>query len=336
MQIKSLQGDIYKLYAYARKQECLDAYREKYDTIVKIWEKLKSAGVKAEALPELAGFSRATYYRAKQKLKDLSQGKRPPSKRPKRVNRPRWGESEKQHVLTIRRANPTYGKAKIYVILKRDHGLHLSESTVGRMLSHLKKKGLISRSPSALRSRKARQFHQHAKRWTYKSYDDMAMGERVQIDHMSVTKHGVKVKHFQAWDRQSKFLHAQVYSNATSRSAKTFLKELLAQLPFPLISIQVDGGSEFMGEFELACEELNIPLIVLPPAKPTYNGGVERGNRTFREEFYEQPMLADTFGAIRNELRGAVTKYNTYRPHFALDGSTPMEYIQQHCHEEAA
>ncbi|MEE9273671.1 MAG: hypothetical protein V3U57_10475, partial [Robiginitomaculum sp.] len=51
--------------------------------------------------------------------------------------------------------------------------------------------------------------------------------------------------------------------------------------PFTIKSIQVDGGSEFMAEFEQACEDVNIPLIVLPPSRPTYNGGVERGNRTF-------------------------------------------------------
>lgn len=36
-----------------------------------------------------------------------------------------------------------------------------------------------------------------------------------------------------------------------------------------------------MAEFEDACAELRIPLIVLPPQKPHYNGGVKRENRTF-------------------------------------------------------
>ena len=40
-----------------------------------------------------------------------------------------------------------------------------------------------------------------------------------------------------------------------------------------------------MAEFEDACSQLKLTLIVLPPRKPEYNGGVERGNRTFREEF---------------------------------------------------
>jgi transposase InsO family protein len=60
-------------------------------------------------------------------------------------------------------------------------------------------------------------------------------------------------------------------------------------------SIQVDGESEFMKEFEEACRELRIPLLVLPPARPQYNGGVERSNRIFREEFYAGiNMMEDT------------------------------------------
>ena len=163
-----------------------------------------------------------------------------------------------------------------------------------------------------------------------KKYEKIAMGERVQVDHMTVTKNGICVKHFQAWDRPSKFIFAQVFSNAKSRSAKKFLDELIAKAPFKITCIQVDGGSEFMLDFEEACAKYGIELIVLPPAKPTYNGGVERGNRIFREEFYEPVSLsADSLGAIRNELTKAVKKYNEYRPHASLKGATPMEYIQK-------
>ncbi|MEE9272018.1 MAG: integrase core domain-containing protein [Robiginitomaculum sp.] len=74
---------------------------------------------------------------------------------------------------------------------------------------------------------------------------------------------------------------------------------------------------------------MNVPLIVLPPSRPTYNGGVERGNRTFKEEFYyRRDLLADSIGAMRFELKKAVEKYNTYRPHHALARLTPMAYIQ--------
>ena len=333
MQILGLRKNIYKLYAYSRTQECLDVYRLKYEDHVRRWASLKAEGVCDRKCQQFSGISRSTYYRYKRELGKLRQGIAPPSKRPKSVNKPRWGEAEKQLVLRIRREDTTYGKEKIAVIIKRDHGKAISASTVGRILSVLFEKGLITKSRSAPRPRKKRNFSKsHAKPWTYKDYKKMALGERVQVDHMTVSRNGITCKHFQAWERRSKFIHAQVYSHAKASSAKRFLIELVEETPFKILSLQVDGGSEFMAEFETACQELSIPLNVLPPSRPAYNGGVERGNRTFKEEFYYRcDLLADSIGAMRFELKKALKKYNTYRPHKSLGGLTPLAYIQNTC-----
>ena len=329
MQIKGLHKNIYRLYAYARTQECLEVYRQKYLHQVQRWEKLGSEGVSLDLRQEIVGISRATYYRHRKILRKLEKGIAPPSKKPKRLNKPRWGESHKQLVLQIRRANPTYGKEKIAIILKRDHHQTISQSTVGRILKFLKEKGLISRSISALRTKRKRVFKKHAKPWEFKDYKTMELGERVQIDHMTVTKNGITFKHFQAWERNSKYIDAVVYSNAKASSARRFLIDFVKQAPIKIESIQVDGGSEFMAEFEDACAQLKIPLIVLPPKKPEYNGGVERGNRTFREEFYNRAdLLEDSVRGMQAALTKAVKKYNTYRPHRNLKGLTPMEYIK--------
>jgi transposase len=328
MQIKYLHRNMYKLYAWARTQECLDAYRKEHEVSVRHWEALRSEGVSVAKCAGFVGISRATYYRRRARLKALAKGIVPPSKAPIKRNKPRWGEAERQLVLEARRTDETYGKAKIAVILRRDKGVNISESTVGRILKRLMVKGSITRSRSAPRKRKRNFTKGHAQGWKYKDYKDMVIGERVQIDHMTATKNGVTCKHFQAWDRRSKYIHAQIYSNATARSAKRFLEELIKVVPYKVQSIQVDGGSEFMADFETECEQMGIPLIVLPPARPKYNGGVERGNRIFREEFYDNKcLLADSIGAIRFELRKAVDRYNTYRPHFALKGLTPMDYL---------
>jgi putative transposase len=146
---------------------------------------------------------------------------------------------------------------------------------------------------------------------------------------MSVTKNQISFKHFQAWDKLSKYINADVCSNATSNAAKTFLLKLVAEAPFKITSVQVDGGSEFMADFELACKDLDIALYVLPPKKPKYNGGVERGNRIFREEFYARnDLLADSIGAMKFALKLAIQKYNSFRPHRALDFLTPFEYLR--------
>jgi hypothetical protein len=87
-------------------------------------------------------------------LVKLKQDITPPSKRPKSVNKPLWGEAEKQLILRIRREDTTYGKEKIAVIINRDHDKAISASTVGRILTILFDKGLITKSRSALRPRK--------------------------------------------------------------------------------------------------------------------------------------------------------------------------------------
>ncbi|ORU92952.1 MAG: hypothetical protein A6F72_05735 [Cycloclasticus sp. symbiont of Poecilosclerida sp. N] len=57
-------------------------------------------------------------------------------------------------------------------------------------------------------------------------------------------------------------------------------------MPFELLSIEVDGGGEFREEFEDACKTREIPLFVLPPRKPKWNGCLERANETMCYEFY--------------------------------------------------
>jgi hypothetical protein len=73
-------------------------------------------------------------------------------------------------------------------------------------------------------------------------------------------------------------------SKVASTTARRFLSKVIEEVPFPVTSIQVDGGSAFMAVFEQECEARAIPLFVLPP-RPPYNGGVERGNRVFVKNF---------------------------------------------------
>jgi hypothetical protein len=329
MQIKSSHKAFYKLSHYSGKFECYERYHHPFLEKIKKYQEALAEGASPSLCAKYAGISRATYYRYRLILKNLLLGIIPPSKQPPITRKPSWGQKEINLVLSLRKEHPSYGKEKITLILKRDHLFPFSESTVGRILSALKKKGKITKSPSALRPKPKRKFNHHAKPWEFKKYELMELGERVQIDHMTVRKNGTLFKHFQSWDRSSKYVCAEVYSNANASSAKRFLQKLLQETPFPIRSLQVDGGSEFRADFEQACADLKIPLFVLPPAKPQYNGGVERANRTFREEFYDRAdLLEDTIQGMRTQLQKALFTYNHFRPHKNLNGITPMEYLQ--------
>lgn len=120
---------------------------------------------------------------------------------------------------------------------------------------------------------------------------------------------------------------ARVHSRATAGNASRFLAELVEAMPFPVRSIQVDGGSEFMAEFEDGCEALGVPLHVLPPRRPQWNGCVERANRSARAEFWNLRDGPLTVAAVAPRLAEYEFFYNYQRPHAALAYSTPNEYV---------
>jgi hypothetical protein len=83
-------------------------------------------------------------------------------------------------VLEIRTNNPTYGKRKLCKIIKRDYfrHLHISDSSIGRILKHLHIKNLITLNSNKLKKKKKpndttkpRNFEgKHAQRWNYKKH----------------------------------------------------------------------------------------------------------------------------------------------------------------------
>jgi putative transposase len=327
MQQYVLHPLFYKLNRYVKVEENLPVDVEEVKQKLKHCFDLRRDKVSWTKIHEVVGISRATYFRIIAKVRVFGlRGFVKESKKPRTFRKSAVLRTVVDLILQIRKENPTYGKAKIVVILKRDHGVCISESGVGRILKDLMLKHKINRSLSSVRIRRKRRFIGHAKKWEY-GIKPSSPGEMIQIDHMTVTKNNVGIKHFQAWDPISKVIVADVGSNATSMAAAKFLSKVIQDAPFKVKSIQVDGGSEFMRDFEDACADKDIALYVLPPKRPQYNGGVERGNRTFREEFYSRnDLLADSIGAIKHELSKAVHKYNSYRPHFSLKGLTPYEY----------
>src|SRR5208283_2843298 len=137
----------------------------------------------------------------------------------------------------------------------------------------------------------------YARRWTAKRRFARRLprglavsepGGLVQLDTVFVNLAPTKaVKHFTAYDPIAKWTVAKAFNRATAQAAASFLDKVTADKPFPVKAIQVDGGSEFMAEFETACQAKGVALYILPPRRPQMNGAVERCNGAWRYEFYE-------------------------------------------------
>lgn len=323
--------NFYNLYRQSCKAQSYSERSRYREGLLKKWAPLKRKGLSDQDISHTLEISRATFYRHRKLLRQKGlQALERRSRRPRRVRQSKISRHTRELILKLREDNPTYGKIKIRRLLERDHGVILSESSVGRILSDYMKQGKITKYQAAKKIRKKRGFNRgYAAPW-HASLKATQPGEMIQIDHMSVSKNQTNFKEFHAWDPVTKTLAVEAYSNATSQAAACCLEKVIADYPFKVGSIQVDGGSEFRKHFEQLCETKGIPLYVLPPASPKLNGGVERTHRTLREDLYaNKHLLAHGIEAFRGALKKAVKKYNEYRPHQALNGLTPFEYTRK-------
>lgn len=134
---------------------------------------------------------------------------------------------------------------------------------------------------------------------------------------------GVERRQFTAVDVVSRVGVLGARSCATAGTARDFLAELRSRMPFPIRALQVDGGAEFMAEFEAACRDLGLALFVLPPRSPKLNGRVERRNGTSCREFWELYDGELELPPLQAALRAWEHEYNHVRPHQALGYHTP-------------
>ena len=181
MQIKYLHPVIYKSYDTFKSIELLDKETKEKQRILCNWDKLKEKGLKDKECQEITGISRATYYRRKKALKIYGiKGLKKRSSRPKQMRKSEISEEIRSFILKIRKDSPTYGKAKIVIILRRDYNINLSESSVGRVLKVFINKGIIQKYAASLKFRRKRKFNKHAKRWGFEKAKEF--GDLIQID----------------------------------------------------------------------------------------------------------------------------------------------------------
>ncbi len=289
------------------------------------WRRAMADGLTASRAAAAVGISRATLYRWQERPEARS-------RRPHHVRRPAWSSALVKAVEDLRADNPMWGKRKLAVLLRRG-STSVSTSTVGRILRKLMDKGVVTPVPILRRNPAARRVRltakqRHAKRLP-KGMKATRPGEIVQIDTLSVNVRPDRaIKHFTAYDPVAKWTVGRVATSASALSAKALLEKLCAEAPFPVTGIQVDGGSEFMAEFEQACAAKALALFVLPPKRPQLNGAVERNQGAWRYEVYACFDLPHRIDKLQQHVDAFAHRFNHYRPHQALGDRTPAEYLK--------
>ncbi len=241
-----------------------------------------------------------------------------------------WGAREVEAVLALRQQYPRWGKAKLAILLARQ-GIALSISMVGRILRYLRQRRLLVEPQRVRATARARHARPHAQRKPKGvTIPKERPGDLLQIDTMRLYPlPGVVRYHFSAVDVVSRYGVVGVRGVATAGTAKAFLGEVQARCPFLIKAIQIDGGSEFMAEFEQECADQGIHVWVLPPHSPKLNGSVERINRTFREEWWECYDGETDLTAMQASGCESERVYNTIRPHQALGMRTPVAFLAE-------
>ena len=296
---------------------------------VERWRQAMARGLTSREAADAVGHARSNLYR-------WERDPEPKSRRPHRPRQPAWPSALVEAVEELRADNPMWGKRKLVRLLARE-GFATSVSTVGRILKALVARGVVIPVPTLRRRPGGRRFRFTAAerygRRLPKGMKPSRPGELVQIDTLFVNVTPDKaIKHFTAYCPVAKWTVGHVATKATAASARVLLDKLLAEAPFKIDGVQVDGGSEFRAEFEQACRDRSLPLYVLPPKRPQLNGAVERAQGSWRYEFYETYDLPHRIHQLRPLVDAFAHRFNHYRPHDALDGKTPAEYLQTLSH----
>lgn len=297
------------------------------DFRVKVLEHKEQYGI--ESAIDAFDVGRSTIYLWQKKYrasKKLITSLSPKSTKPKRVRRSKISFLLIEEIARIRFRYPRMGKSKLKIFLDQyceNNNLDkISESSIGRIIKRLKNSGKIPsyKQLSYYADRDTFRDHQRSTKQKLRraGYYPKKPGELVQIDCVIKVRNGVRRYIVSAIDYVSSFAYSYAYKSLSSVVTSDFMDKLTSVVPFTILHIQTDNGSEFSKHFDKKLAKLDIVHFWNYAKKPIYNGKIERYNRTSQEEFID-PNISSLFKDINEfneELVDWCIFYNTKRPHF--------------------
>ena len=295
--------------------------------ILAFWEKYGD-----EATTEAFKVSRPTLFRWQKtlrenmgKLESLNKKSTAPKGRRKRL----VPEAVKVFIINERLFDPNLSKDKLAVLLKQDGVAHLSPSTVGRILTDLKRQGALPKRAHLSYYAKTDTWREKAALRRKKLRSRGHQGGLVKADTIVRFTDGMRRYIVTAIDKEAKFAFAYAYKNHSSDAAKDFMQKFKHVAPVSLTHVQTDNGSEFEKHFHMYLTNAGIIHFNTYPRSPKMNAEIERFNRTLSDAFIKRNrlLLAHDIDRFNLLLMDWLLWYNTRRPHWTLGLVSPLKYI---------
>jgi len=268
------------------------------------------------------GIAHRTFYRYYNRMNQEGlKGLETRSQRPKQVRRPTTPQPVVAAVRQLRKTNPEYSKYKIAVILRRDYGYNVSDSTIGRIISRynlffappIKQKGHPGRKKSIARIRKP------------SGLVVAKPGDLIEVDVKHLPNTSNKRYAFVAIDVVSKQTTVHVASTISSTQGALAWRKTVHKLGLPK-AVLTDNGSENMGAFAALLQEQPTEHYWARPHTPKDKPHVERFIGSLERECIQWGGVATDVADQQAIINQWLDKYHNYRPHQSLNYLTPNEY----------
>jgi transposase InsO family protein len=250
------------------------------------------------------------------------------TRRPKQLREWQITKEEEKQIIVLRKANMELGKKKLQILYQQQYKKKISTWKIERVMRKhklfLEKK---KKRTYAIGKTKQPRIRIHKVR---EALQALTAGTFWHTDSILIWWYGQRRVIFTALEDKTKLAYARVYTTASSQNGSDFLKRLRYVSENKLKVIHSDNGSEFAKTFADTCKALGVQQVFSRPHTPRDNPALEKFNHTIQREWIDFSVIGlDDITEANRDLTEWLIKYNSIRPHQALDYLTPLAYANQ-------